>query len=181
MGSLPGDFAVKKSNGVRFVQKVILCFANDLVSIDEPHVVDPSALLPYGPSELHPDLAKELGMPYSPQVVESEGSVQYAPAMGMPKNFHWVDVNKQSAVSVTSQQIVQWKQNPEPLQRIHGFIGEVDGVEEAFKVKGLLTMEKDRVHYVQFVGDDEAIAFSNDEFFEMLKGAKQVMSRIGPL
>lgn len=89
-------------------------------------------------------------------------------AMPIWAKFSWLDVNKGSAAQGMSHQILQWKQTPEL------FLAEVDEAEDALKVSALLTMDKDRLFYVQFV-EDEAIAFSNDDFFKMLKEAKRIV------
>lgn len=148
--------------------------AKVLLSVENPYVVEPSALLPPTPQQIHPDLAKERGMPCTPSVVEGNTPMEFPAAMPIRIKFYWQQVSRQSAVHVTSHQILQWKQNPELLQQGQVFIAKVDGLEEAFKVIALLTVGKDRIFYIQFVEDDEAIAFSSDDFFEMLREAKQV-------
>ncbi|KIK65272.1 hypothetical protein GYMLUDRAFT_56023 [Collybiopsis luxurians FD-317 M1] len=138
-----------------------------------PYIVDPSTLV------APPNLSQTSYPTHHSTIVShpahwSDTHLQFPPAMPVETSFAWSQVDRQSAIHVMSQQIAQWKQNPEPLQQQQIFIAEVDEEEKAFKVMVLMTTEKERVFYVQFVDNNEAIGYLNNYFFEMLAGAMQV-------
>ncbi|KAH8833340.1 hypothetical protein DL96DRAFT_1677505 [Flagelloscypha sp. PMI_526] len=138
---------------------------------------DPEELLrsySYNPTT-HPSFASAVynarPAPPRPQP-QLETAVQYPLALQVTKVFTWNDIIQHNPpILVTTAQITDWRCNPEPVQQ-HTFIAKYDSETKAFKVACFLTVGNDRIFYVQFVEDDEAIGFTTDYFFELLEGAE---------
>ncbi|KAJ3828206.1 hypothetical protein F5880DRAFT_1671920 [Lentinula raphanica] len=73
-----------------------------------------------------------------------------------------------------AQQIQQWRDKPETLPLHQFFIGDVDGNEEAFKVVALTIMASEKLYYVQFVDDEEAVGYTSNDFLDILLQARIV-------
>ncbi|KAH8833341.1 hypothetical protein DL96DRAFT_1585783 [Flagelloscypha sp. PMI_526] len=98
--------------------------------------------------------------------------IQFPLAHQVTKVFTWNDICQHDPpILVTNAQTNNWRSHPEPVQQ-YIFIGDADSETRAFKVAFFVTIGKDRIFYVQFVGDDEALGFTTDDFFELLDGAQ---------
>ncbi|KAJ3760242.1 hypothetical protein EV360DRAFT_81382 [Lentinula raphanica] len=99
--------------------------------------------------------------------------VRFPPAIPVEDMFSCHQVDQAHAVRVSSQQVLQWKENPLdtfPQQQI--FFAKIEGTEEAFKLVAFITMGRERAFYVQFVNEDEAIGYLSDDFFDLLVQAR---------
>ncbi|KAJ3970126.1 hypothetical protein EV361DRAFT_917429 [Lentinula raphanica] len=95
-------------------------------------------------------------------------------AIPVENPFSWDEVNQTRLIRIPPQQIQQWRDKPETLPLHQFFIGDVDGNEEAFKVVALTIMASEKLYYVQFVDDEEAVGYTSNDFLDILLQARIV-------
>ncbi|KIK66765.1 hypothetical protein GYMLUDRAFT_912437 [Collybiopsis luxurians FD-317 M1] len=98
--------------------------------------------------------------------------VRFPPTMPVSNEFHLIKPIRSE--KVTPIQLASWTKNPETIQNF-AFRIMLGDEEEIFKLVAFLISGKERVFYVQYVNDDEAIGFSNDAFFNLLKDSEQIV------
>ena len=114
------------------------------------------------------------GLSMLPQAspAERDPPLRFPPAIPVSDKFHLVKPFRSEKVAAT--QLVSWKKNPEIIQNAM-FRAMIEDEEEIFKLVAFLVWDKERVFYVQYVDDDEAIGFLSDAFFELLKDSEQIV------
>ncbi|KAF5378389.1 hypothetical protein D9757_010865 [Collybiopsis confluens] len=101
--------------------------------------------------------------------------------ISMPaRPFEW-DSAPGTIRKVTPRELTKWRSNPSDLQRVLGFIADVDGRREVFRAWSILMLGTERgvIVYAQFAGDDEALAFSVTDFLEMVEHAEWSVNAYG--
>ncbi|KAJ3718960.1 hypothetical protein C8R42DRAFT_132431 [Lentinula raphanica] len=101
--------------------------------------------------------------------------VRFPPAIPVEDTFSCHQVDQAHAVRVSSQQVLQWKENPDTFPQQQIFFAKIEGTEEAFKLVAFIMMGRERAFYVQFVNEDEAISgYLSDDFFDLLAQARTI-------
>ncbi|KAJ3777709.1 hypothetical protein FB446DRAFT_784037 [Lentinula raphanica] len=93
-------------------------------------------------------------------------------AIPVENPFNWSQVDRTRTTPIPPQQLQQWRDKPETLPLHQFFVGDVDGNEEAFKVVALTIMASERLYYVQFVDDEEAVGYASNDFLDILAEAR---------